>query len=116
MSLAANVLVLSVGPALGERSDSSSSRPGLMTASLSPARVYQKMASETGCDSPDDSFDPGMLDVVPHTTASDQRGQSAVHSTHALADLLASGPSVELVGTELYDIELQQHLMQTTEA
>ena len=75
------------------------------------------MASDRSC-SPDAALSPGtsnMLDSEQHGPTAGQSSPEAhtslcsrlaAKSADAAASLLSSGPSVEIIGTELYDMEL----------
>lgn len=94
---------------------SPSGRAGLIAASQTSSRLYNKMASDPGRDQPDDPFSPSPTE--------DQGSEHAAHvhsaeapnevydtafrqSADASANLLHSGPSIEIVGAELYEVEL----------
>lgn len=98
---------------------STSGRAGLIAASSAPSRLYQKQASDPGRDALDDPL--GQVMVASHILQ--QSNDNAVHlnpgqrqhaskvslTAHSLTHeqhLAHSGPSIEIVGTEMYEFEL----------
>lgn len=87
-------------------------REGLIAAAQGTARLYQKMASDPGRKSPDDPF-AGSTSITyssmrhagnaDHAHLSEAQSPSCHDPTQSVDRLLPSGPSVEIMGTELYD-------------
>jgi len=111
---------LHVGLVSSSTQASPSGRAGLIAASPGPSRLYQKMASDPGRASPDEAFGPSM--IASHSPQ--QSGGSTVHQSRGHAQRLShdslhaqpsstaeqlahSGPSIELVGSEMYEFELE---------
>ena len=114
----AGVMLKQTGDA-GRDSATSAASPsgraeGLIAASQGSSRLYQKMASDPGRNSPDDPF--AVSTIITHSPvrygddaerAHASEAQSEQYTGPALpAEGLYSGPSIEIIGAELYDKEL----------
>lgn len=87
-------------------------REGLIAAAQGVARLYQKMASDPGRNSLDDPF-AGSTSIThssmrhagnaEHAHVSEAQSPSCHGPAQSVDGLLPSGPSVEIMGTELYD-------------
>ena len=88
-------------------------RAGLIAASQGSSCLYQKMASDPGRNSADDPFADSInithspvhyADSAEHAHTAEAQSMACI--TAQSAERLYSGPSVEIVGAELYDNEL----------
>lgn len=94
---------------------SPSGREGLIAASQGVSRLYQKLASDPGRNSPDDPFKAStsithgsmrQVGDARHAHTYEAQSVSSHGPAQSVDGLLPSGPSVEIMGTELYDTEL----------
>ena len=91
---------------------SPSSRAGLIAASQGSSRLYQKMASDPGRNSPDDPFADStsitheFADKAEHVHTAEAQSNGCISLAQS-AEGLYHEPSVEIIGAELYDKKSQ---------
>ena len=93
---------------------SPSSRAGLIAASQGSSRLYQKMSSDPGRNSPDDPFADStsithefvgpFADKAEHVHTAEAQSKGCISLAQS-AEGLYHEPSVEIIGAELYDNE-----------
>ena len=109
----------------GDAAASSSGRAGLIAAAQGSSTLSQKVALDPACSQTGDAFDARLIashaPAVPavsfahascdHVQVQANNGQDEhtqkVHASEATEQLAHSGPSIELVGSELYELELE---------
>ncbi|KAL0019924.1 hypothetical protein WJX77_010272 [Trebouxia sp. C0004] len=107
---------------------SPSGRVGLIAAAQGSSRLSPKVALNPACSQTDDAFDARLIashaPAVPagsfaqascdHVQLQANTGQDKntqnVHASEATEQLAHSGPSIELIGSELYELELEQDI------
>ena len=93
---------IDAGPAV-----SPSDKDGLIAAAQHPARLFQKMASDPGRESPDTLLGSHCGEATSVHDAHSSRAPLQYSDHHHSEQPLCSSPFVELLGTELYDKELE---------
>ena len=104
---------------------SPSGRAGVIAVAPGSSRLSQKVALDPACSQTDDAFDAQLIashaPAVPagsfaqascdHVQVQANNGQNEhtqkVHASEVTGQLAHSGPSIELVGSELYELELE---------
>ena len=116
-------LCLCAGQNSADAAASPSGKVGLIAAAQGSSRLSQKVALDPVCSQTDDAVDARLIashaPAVPagsfaqatcdhvQLQANNEHTQK-VHASEATEHLAHSGPSIELVGSEMYELELER--------
>jgi len=114
---------LCVGQSSADAAASPSGRAGLIAAAPGSSRLSQKVALDPACSQTDDAVDARLIASHAPTVPAGSVAQATcdlvqlqannghtqkVHASEATEHLAHSGPSIELVGSEMYELELER--------